>query len=350
MKEKLRIGITHGDFNGINYEIIMKTFADAAINEFCTPVIYGSSKAAAYYRKALNMENFNFNVINDASEASTKRANILNVTDDIKVEIGLPSQVAGISAIQSLDMASKDLQDGKISAIVACPINNSNASSDSYTFAGHTAYFAEKFGADNYVRMMVNELMRVSFVSDAIPFGDIPNSISKEHIMSKISLLSAALQSDFMIRSPRIAVLSINPVCGNGSKQREEKEIIFPAVEEAKRSGILVFGPYSADDFFALSRFNNFDVVLAMYHDQGMIPFQSIGLSGAYYTAGLPVVATSPAHGTGYQIAGKGVAAPASLRDALFLAIEICRNRKTYAEINSNVLKIKTNHPKKALE
>jgi 4-hydroxythreonine-4-phosphate dehydrogenase len=350
MKEKIRIGITHGDFNGINYEIIMKTLSDTAINEFFIPIIYGSSKAAAYYRKALDMENFNFNVINDATEASAKRTNILNVADNVKVEIGFPSQLAGISSIKALDTAVADLQAGKIEAIVACPVNRSTANSESYSFPGHTKYFADKFNVADYAMLMINELMRIGFVTGNIPFGDVIKTINKDLIINKISVINSSLKNDFMIRAPRIAVLSLNPHSGNGELLKEEAEIICPAIEEAKRNGILAFGAYPSDDFFASGEFNNFDAVLAMYHDQGMIPFRSVGLSGVSYTAGLPVIGTSPAHGTGYDIAGKGVAVPASLRDALFLAMKIYRNRQTQAEISANPLKIKTNHPKKALE
>jgi 4-hydroxythreonine-4-phosphate dehydrogenase len=352
MKEKIRIGITHGDFNGINYEIIMKTFSDVAINEFFIPVIYGSSKAAAYYRKALNMENFNFNVINDASEANIKRTNIINVADNVKVEIGFPSQLAGISSMKALDMAVEDLQTGKIDVIVACPINRSTACSESYNFLGHTEYFADKFNVNDYAMLMINELMRIGFVTTHISLGEVLQTLNKDLILNKISIINESLKNDFLIRAPRIAVLSLNPHGGSsGSLGKEEVEIICPAIEEAKRNGILTFGAYPSDEFFAAGEFSNFDAVLAMYHDQGMIPFKSIGLSGGVsYTAGLPAVRTSPTHGTGYDIAGKGIAVPTSLRDALFLATEIYGNRQTQDEISANPLKIKTNHPKRTLE
>jgi 4-hydroxythreonine-4-phosphate dehydrogenase len=352
MKEKIRIGITHGDFNGINYEIIMKTFSDTAINEFFIPVVYGSSKAAAYYRKVLDMENFSFNTISDASEANVKRTNIINVADNVKVEIGLPSQLAGISSIKALDLAVDDLQTGKIDVIVTCPVNTSTIRSASNNFSGHTEYFADKFGAKDYTMLMINELMRIGFVTGHIPFGDVLKTLNKELIIDKLSLINESLKNDFMIRAPRIAVLSLNPHGGSTDVMgQEEIEIICPAIDEAKKNGILAFGAYSSDDFFAAGDFCSFDATLAMYHDQGMIPFKSIGLSGGViYTAGLPIIRTSPAHGTNYNIAGKGVAAPASLRNALFLALEIYKNRKTQDELTANPLKIKTNHPKKTLE
>ncbi|MDR1593224.1 MAG: 4-hydroxythreonine-4-phosphate dehydrogenase PdxA [Prevotellaceae bacterium] len=352
MKEKIRIGITHGDFNGINYEVIMKTFSDTAINEFFIPIVYGSSKAAAYYRKALDMENFGFNVINDADEANVKRTNIVNVADNVKVEIGFPSQLAGISSIKALDMAVGDLQSGKIDAVVTCPVNKATVRAASSNFSGHTEYFADKFSVKDYAMLMVNELMRVGFVTGHVTLEEVLKILNKDLIINKLSLINESLKNDFMIRAPRIAVLSLNPYGGNsGLISREEVEIICPAIEEAKRNGIYAFGAYSADDFFAAGDFRNFDAVLAMYYDQGMIPFKSIGLlGGVAYTAGLPIVRTAPVHGTDYEIAGKGIATPASLRDALFLAMEIYRNRKTQGEISANPLKIRTNHQRKTLE
>ncbi|MDR1170564.1 MAG: 4-hydroxythreonine-4-phosphate dehydrogenase PdxA [Prevotellaceae bacterium] len=351
MKEKIRIGITHGDFNGINYEIIIKTFSDTAINEFFVPIVYGSSKAAAYYRKALDMDNVNFNVINDANDANVKRTNIINVADNVKVEIGFPSQLAGISSVKALDMAVEDLQSGKIDVIVTCPINKSTTYSAS-NFPGHTEYFADKFDTKDYMMLMINELMRIGFVTDHILFGDILKMLNKDLIANKLSIIDHSLKNDFMIRAPRIAVLSLNPHGGNdGVPGNEEIEIICPAIEEAKKDGILAFGAYSPAEFFASGNFSNFDAVLAMYYDQGMIPFKSIGLSGGVvYTAGLPIVRTSPAHGTGYDIAGKGIATPLSLRESLFLAADIFRNRKVQNEIGANPLKIRTNHQKKTLE
>jgi 4-hydroxythreonine-4-phosphate dehydrogenase len=322
------------------------------MNEFFIPIVYGSSKAAAYYRKALEMDSFNFNVINNADDANNKKVNIINVADNVKVEIGLPSQLAGISSIKALDMAIEDLQEGKIDVIVTCPVNKSVIGSNSNKFPGHTEYFADKFGVKDCMMIMVNELMRVGFVTAHIPFGEIVKSLNKELIINKLLLINETIKNDFMIRAPRIAVLSLNPHGGsNGTPGQEEIEIICPAIEEVKKNGIFAFGTYSADEFFASGEFSNFDVVLAMYHDQGMIPFKSIGLSGGViYTAGLPIVRTSPTHGIEYNIAGKGVATPASLRDALFLATEIYSNRQTQDEISANPLKIRINHQKRTLE
>jgi 4-hydroxythreonine-4-phosphate dehydrogenase len=352
MKEKIRIGITHGDFNGINYEVMMKTFSEAAMSEFFIPIVYGSSKAAAYYRKALDMDNFNFNVITNADEANIKRINIINVADNIKVEMGFPSQLAGMSSIRALDMAVEDLQTGKIDVIVTCPVNKSITSSKSYNFPGHTEYFADKFGVKDCMMLMVNEWMRIGFVTGHIPFGEVLTTLNKDVIINKLTLINETLKNDFMIRAPRIAVLSLNPHGGSdGVPGKEEIEIICPAIEEVKQEGMLAFGTYSSDEFFAFGEFKNFDAVLAMYHDQGMIPFKSISqLGGVIYTAGLPIVRTSPAHGIEYNIVGKGIATPASLRDALFLAMKIYRNREIQDEISVNPLKIRTNHQKRTLE
>jgi 4-hydroxythreonine-4-phosphate dehydrogenase len=352
MKEKIRIGITHGDFNGINYEIIMKALSDTSILEFFVPVIYGSSKAAAYYKKVLGMENFNFNLITDAAEAQAKKANIINVADNIKVEIGFSSQLARISSVKALDMAVEDLQNDKIDVIVTCPINRSSIHPESNGFHSHTEYFASKFNVKDHMILMVNELMRIGFVTGKIPVEEALKTINKDLIISKLSLIDDSLKNDFLIRAPRIAVLSLNPYSKDSNLSgKEEGEIINPAIDESRRNGILAFGAYPADEFFADGEFSDFDAILAMYHDQGAIPFRSIGLSGGvYYTAGLPIVRTSPAHGTRYSIAGKGLASPASFREALFLAMEIHENRKIQDEIGGNPLKIKTDYQKKTLE
>lgn len=353
MRERIRVGITHGDYNGISYEIIMKAFSDSTMNEFFTPIVYGSSKAAAYYRKALDMENFNFNLINDANEANPKRTNIINVVgDNVKVEIGTLSPAAGIASVNALDAAVADLQQGKIDVIVTCPINKFSSYSEKHHFPGHTEYFASKFEAEDFMMLMVSDLMKVGFVTGHIPIKDIATTINKDLILKKLSIINKSLQNDFMIRAPRIAVLSLNPHNGDkGLLGDEEINIIAPAIEEAKRDNILAFGPYSPDGFFASGTFSEFNAILAMYHDQGMIPFKSIGLPGGVnYTAGLPIVRTSPAHGTAYDIAGKGIADPTSLRDAIFLATEIHKNREIQDEITANPLQIRTNHQKRSLE
>jgi 4-hydroxythreonine-4-phosphate dehydrogenase len=340
MKDKIRVGITHGDFNGISYEIIMKTFSDASISEFFTPVVYGSAKAAAYYRKVLNLEQFNFNQINDVNEMNPKKINILNVSDNVKVEMGTPTPASKLSAMKALDAATADLRDGKIDVIVTCPTDKSNSASELPDFTGHTEYFADKFSVADYMLVMISDLMKIGFVTGNISLMQAAESINTDLILSKLYVLNNCLKTDFIIRAPRIAVLSLNP-----HDDKEEKDIIRPVIEEAKSRGILAFGTYSSDGFFASGAFRNFDAILAMYYDQGMIPFKSIGLSrGVNYTAGLPVVRTSPAHGAGHDIAGKGLALPNSLRDAIFLAAEIHSNRSMQSEIIANPLQSKMEH------
>jgi 4-hydroxythreonine-4-phosphate dehydrogenase len=318
----------------------MKTFSDASINEFFMPVVYGSAKAAAYYRKVLNLEQFNFNQINSVDEANPKKTNILNVSDNVKVEMGIPTQASKLSAMKALDAAAADLRDGKIDVIVTCPTDKSNSTSELPDFTGHTEYFAAKFNVADYMAVMISDLMKIGFVTGNIPLVQAAESINMDLALSKLCVLNNCLKTDFIIRAPRIAVLSLNPHDGE-----EEKNIIRPMIEEAKSKGILAFGTYSSDGFFASGAFRNFDAVLAMYYDQGMIPFKSIGLSrGVNYTAGLPVVRTSPAHGAGHDIAGKGMALPNSLRDAIFLAAEIHSNRSTQSEIIANPLQVKMEH------
>ena len=346
MREKLRIGITHGDINGISYEIMLKTLAESSITELFVPIIYGSSKVASYYKKVLNSENINglnLNIVNNAAEANTKRVNILNVVSDttLKVEFGQSSAEAGASAAAALIAAANDLQNGKIDAIITCPINKYNIQSESYNFPGHTEFFAHRFNAVNTMMMMIGEVVKLGFATGHVPLKDVAKQLSKQLILDKLNVMNDTLRRDFVIRSPRIAVLSLNPHSGDGCLLGDaERTIIVPAVEEAKNNGMLAFGPYSSDGFFAAGMFAQFDGVLAMYHDQGMIPFKSMSYPGGVnYTAGLPVVRTSPAHGTAYDLAGKGKASPASFRDAMFLARDIFFNRSMQEEISENPLK-----------
>lgn len=346
MKEKIRIGITHGDMNGISYEIMLKTFADASILDMFVPVIYGSSKVTAYYKKVLDLEsvnNLNLNVVHNIAEVNPKRVNIVSISSEssLKVELGMSSLTAGAAATEALNLAVDDLQNGKIDAVVTCPVNKANIQSESFKFPGQTEFFAHHFSAPNHLMLMVGENFKVGFATGHIPLKDVSSALNKDLILNKLQIMDATLRRDFVIRVPRLAVLALNPHAGDdGLLGDEEKTIITPAVEEARHKGLLAFGPYSTDGFFASGMFARFDAVLAMSHDQGMIPFKSICFPGGVnYTAGLPIVRTSPAHGTAYNIAGKGTASPASFRDAMFLAREIVLNRRMYDEINANPLK-----------
>lgn len=338
----IRIGITHGDINGIGYEVIMKTLQDPRILEMCTPIVYGSPKVAAYHRKALNINDVSFNHIRSTKEALRKKANIINCVDEnVRVELGKSTAEAGLSSYNALEKATSDLQKGYIDALITAPINKDNIQNDEFNFPGHTEFFAEKFEADDYAMLMVSETMKIGVVTTHIPIANVAESLSKEAILSKIRILNRTLQQDFAITKPRIAVFGLNPHAGdNGLLGTEDKEIILPAIIQAKKEGIVALGPYPADGFFGSEDYRKFDAILAMYHDQGLIPFKMVSFDrGVNYTAGLPVIRTSPAHGTAYSIAGEDKASPESLRQALYLAIDIHKNRKIYDEITRNPLR-----------
>jgi len=341
MQDRITIGITHGDINGIGYEIIIKTLMDARILELCTPVIYGSPKIAAYHRKALDVNNFSLLSIKDTTEINSKRANIINVLDDnTRVELGKSTEIAGEAAYESLKIATQDLKDGKIDAIVTAPINKHNIQSENFKFPGHTEYFETEFNG-KAVMLLVSENLRVGVVTGHIPISEVPKNITKEAILEKLQVLNASLIQDFGIRKPKIAVLGLNPHAGdNGVIGSEEQSIIIPAIDEAKKNKIMTFGPFPADGFFASDDYRKFDAVLAMYHDQGLAPFKALSFeTGVNFTAGLSIVRTSPAHGTAYDLAGKGIASEESFRQALYLACDVVKQRREYAELNANPLK-----------
>ena len=340
-ERKIRVAITHGDTNGIGYEVIFKVFADPAMLELCTPVIYGSPKIAAYHRKALNLE-INFSIINQAEEAREGRLNLLTCFDEeIKVEIGQPSQEAGEAALKALDRAMTDYRKGLYDVLVTAPINKATIQSPTFHFPGHTEYIETSVGNGKKALMiLMNENLRVALVTTHLPIKDVAKAITKEAILEKTTIFHQALKRDFRISNPRIAVLSLNPHAGdNGVLGTEEQDIIKPAIDELASKGIQAFGPYPADGFFGSGTYDHFDGVLAMYHDQGLAPFKTIALeSGVNYTAGLPIVRTSPDHGTAYDIAGQGKADENSLRQAIYTAIDVWRNRQNYDEPLQNPL------------
>ncbi|MGC9355740.1 MAG: 4-hydroxythreonine-4-phosphate dehydrogenase PdxA [Mariniphaga sp.] len=342
MTNTIKVGISHGDINGISYEVIMKTLLDPRIMEMCTPIIYGSPKVAAYHRKALNINNLSLNHVRSAKEAGTGRAHVLNCIDDnIRVELGKSTPDAGEASFMALDKAVTDLQDGLIDVLVTAPINKDNIQSEKFNFPGHTEFLAQRFNTPNFVMLMVSETMKIGLVTTHLPLSRVAEHITKEVILSKLRIISQALQQDFAITRPRIAVFGLNPHAGdNGLLGNEENEIIQPAIIQAKKEGIIALGPYAADGFFGSETYRKFDAILAMYHDQGLVPFKLASFDrGVNYTAGLPVVRTSPAHGTAYELAGEDKASPDSFRQALYLAIDIYKNRKIYAEISKNPLK-----------
>lgn len=343
MSDKIKIGISIGDINGIGLEVIIKTLMDSKIMEYCTPIVYGHTKVASFHRKALDINEFNFNVINSPEEAHTKRPNIINCwEEDVRIELGSSTPTGGKYAFISLERALDDLIAGKTDALITAPINKHNIQSDEFQFAGHTEYIQAKTNSEDSLMFLVSEDIRVGVVTGHIPVQEVSEKISKEKIISKLNLMNQSLKKDFWVQKPKIAVLGLNPHAGdNGLIGNEELETIIPAIEEAKAQGIFAFGPYAADGFFAAHTYTQFDAVLAMYHDQGLIPFKQIAFhKGVNFTAGLPVVRTSPDHGTGYDIAGKNKASADSFREALFTAIHIVERRRESVELASNPLKL----------
>ncbi len=341
-KKTILAGISQGDINGIGYEVIIKALSDPTINDICTPIVYGSSKVAAYHRKALNINNFTFNNIKTPDEAHARKANMINcLDDDIRVELGKSTTQGGEAAIISLEKAVEDLKSGKIDVLITAPIDKKNVQSENFHFKGHTDYLKSVAGAEEVLMFMISESMRIGIATDHVPLRNVPGLITIETLLHKIRLMNQSLILDFNIRKPRIAVLGLNPHAGDNSLLgTEEAEILSPAIQQAQKEGIMTFGPFPADGFFGAGSFTKFDGILAMYHDQGLAPFKALSFdSGVNFTAGLSFIRTSPVHGTAFAIAGKGEASENSFRQALYLACDIFRNREMYAEISKNPLK-----------
>lgn len=343
-EQKIKVGITQGDVNGIGFEVIMKTLSDQEIYDNFTPIIYGSPKVAAYHRKALNIQNFSLNNIKVAAEAHPKRVNIVTCCDDnTRVELGKSTSESGKAAFEALKLAVDDLKNGGIDVLITAPINKKNIQSDEFAFPGHTEYLEQIAGEGKALMLLVANNLRVGVVAGHVPISEVSSYISKELILEKLRILNNSLKHDFTIRRPRIAVLGLNPHAGdNGLLGKEELEIITPAIEEANAEGIYAMGPYAADGIFGSEAISKFDAILAMYHDQGLAPFKALAFdSGVNYTAGLPFVRTSPDHGTAYDIAGQDKANPDSFRAAIYLALDIYRNRTIYKEISSNPMQVR---------
>ncbi len=341
-KKTILAGISHGDINGIGYEVILKTLSDPMINEICTPIVYGSPKVAAYHRKALNINNFSFNNIRNPEEAHPKKANMINCLDDnVRVELGKSTQHGGEAALISIERALSDLKEGKIDVLITAPIDKHNIQSEKFHFKGHTDYLKSVAEAEEALMFMVSDSLRIGIATDHVPLKKVSELISVETLMTKIRLMNKSLVYDFGIRKPRIAVLGLNPHAGDNSLiGSEEAEMIIPAVEQAQKEGILAFGPFPSDGFFGAGSFTRYDGILAMYHDQGLIPFKALSFdSGVNFTAGLPFIRTSPVHGTAFSIAGKGEASENSFRHAIYLACDIFRNRNMYSDITTNPLR-----------
>ncbi len=336
---RLKIGITQGDTNGIGWEVILKIFADGRMCEICTPIIYGSKSIAEHYKSTIaELESINFNVISSAKEARTGRVNLVECGAVKAITAGTPSAEAGMAAIEALTRAAAELKEGSIEAIVTAPFNKETVQSENFSHTGHTEYMASQFEGDSMM-MMCSDLFKVGLVTKHIPLNQVAEHINKEMIVKDLKGLRKTLISDFSIVEPRIAVLSLNPHGGEGGMLgREELDIIQPAIKEAYAEGVMAFGPFPADGFFAAAGYKKYDAVLAIYHDQGLIPFKTLSPEGVNFTAGLSAVRTSPDHGVAYDIAGKGEANPDSMRNAIYMAIDVVKSRKSYTEASADPL------------
>ena len=342
--EKLiRVGITQGDTNGIGYEVILKALQNQQMTELFTPVVYGSAKTASYHRKALELQPVSMNVIRNSADIKDGVNNLVEVAnEEVKVELGVSSEIAGRAAFDALERSVTDLKQGYIDVLVTAPINKKSIQSEQFTFPGHTEYLEASIGdGDKALMILFSDKIRVALVTTHVPVSRIGEYITKEAVLDKLFAFNRSLKSDFGIVRPRIAVLSLNPHAGDGGLLgKEEQEVIAPAIAEAVDKKVVAFGPYAADGFFGNEMYKHFDGVLAMYHDQGLAPFKTIAMeSGVNFTAGLPYVRTSPDHGTGYDIAGKNEANEQSMREAIYAAIDIYRNRCNYAEMTQNPLR-----------
>lgn len=339
---KIRVGITHGDINGVGYEVILKTFSDPTMLELCTPVVYGSPKVAAYHRKAMEIQT-SFSIVNSAEEVQDGRVNVVNcIEEELKVELTKPTPEAGKTALAALERALADYREGLFDVLVTAPINKHTIQSDAFHFPGHTEYIEERVGEGKKALMiLLKGDFRVALVTGHVPVRDIAGELTKELIMEKMEIFHRSLKKDFGIDNPRIAVFSLNPHAGdNGLLGTEEQEVIIPAMKEMIARGVQCFGPYPADGFMGSGNYTHFDGILAMYHDQGLAPFKALAMDeGVNFTAGLPIVRTSPAHGTAYDIAGKGIASEDSFRQAVYVAMDVFRNRAWEKEISARPLR-----------
>lgn len=344
--QKPVVGFTCGDLNGIGIELIIKSLADGRITEFCVPVIFASNKSINFYRKVVPDINFSYQAVKDFSRLNPKQINVFNCwEEEVQITPGQLNDIGGKYALLSLQQGVEALKEGNIHALVTAPIHKKNIQSQAFNYSGHTPYLKTVFDVSDVVMLMVAENMRVALLTEHVPVNEIAQHVTKENILGKLKILHASLQKDFGVDKPKIAVLGLNPHAGDeGLIGNEEETIIKPAVKEAKQQNMLVFGPYSADAFFARGHYEKFDAVLAMYHDQGLIPFKSLAIGeGINYTAGLPAIRTSPNHGTAFDIAGKGKADHNSFIEATYKAIDIAHMRLGYVEMRRNPLRKMSN-------
>lgn len=338
---KVKIGFSVGDLNGIGMEIILKTLEDNRICELCTPIIYGSRRLTNYYAKAFNLKNLNINYIDSLDNVKSSKVNVLNVwEEEVNINAGEADPTSGSYAYKSLKTLADDVKAGNVDAMVTAPINKKVIQSADFDFPGHTEFLQKIDGAEDVLMLMLSEEARIGVVTGHIPLKDVANQLNTDLILKKITLLNKSLKEDFGIRKPKIAVMGLNPHAGdNGLLGKEEIEIIEPAIKQAKSIEILAFGPYPADGFFGSSKHKDFDGVIAMYHDQGLIPAKQFSFGeGVNFTAGLSIVRTSPDHGTAFEIAGEGTADEGSLRNAMYKAIDIVKQRKLNEELKADAL------------
>lgn len=338
-KRLLRVGITHGDTNGIGYELIFKTFADPLVSELLIPVVYGSAKLATYHRKAVD-SSVNFQVVASPADAEPNRLNLINCFDEeVKVDFGKSTSEAGKAAFNALSRAVEDCKSGKIDVLVTAPVNKASMQIENTPFTGHTEYLQQQVGGEPLM-ILFSQVMRIALVTTHLPISKVAEAVTEERIIEKAKIFYRTLRHDFLLPSPRLAVLALNPHRGDGGVLgNEEQDVICPAIQKLNDEDIPVFGPYPADGFFAQGLYKKFDGVLAMYHDQGLAPFKALSNNdGVNFTAGLDVIRTSPDHGTAYDIAGKGVADESSFRQAIFAAIDLYRQRHFDKESSVNPL------------
>ena len=332
------IAISIGDVNGVGPEVTIKALSDKRILNQMTPIIFGSAKVVSYYRKQCEMEQFNFMTIKDLNNIAYGKVNVFNCWQEVvELQPGKVTDAAGKAAWQALEKATKALKEGSVSAIVTAPINKNNIQNEDFSFPGHTEFFAKTFEAEDHLMLLVHEKLRVGVVTGHVPLHQVSQKITRSKVRQKILLMEKSLQQDFGVIKPRIAVLGLNPHAGeNGLLGSEEQDILLPVIQELKDKGKLIYGPFSADGFFGAFMYQQFDGVLAMYHDQGLIPFKTLAFEkGVNYTAGLLVVRASPDHGTAYDIAGKNQANAESMREALYLACDVVRQRKQIVNLNN---------------
>ena len=328
------IAFTVGDINGVGPELILKTFSKKKILQICTPVIYGSSKLISFYKKLLKIQEFNFKQISDVSEVDSRKINLINVwKDEIKITPGISTNEGGKASYLSLDRASKDWADGKVDGLVTSPINKKNIQSDDFQFPGHTEYLTKLAGAKDSLMLMTCPFLKLGVVTGHIPVKDVASKLTVDSILEKSKILNKVLRTDFGIQRPKIAILGLNPHAGdNGLLGKEDLEIIQPSIKQLAEKNVLAYGPFSADGFFGTGDFKSYDGVLAMYHDQGLVPFKTLAFEeGVNYTAGIGLVRTSPDHGTAYNIAGKGTVNISSFLNAIYTVVDVLKNRKEYA-------------------